>query len=268
MRKGQLLAQMVRNALIVVLALAALPASASIAVFVDGRNMKIDSYKMVDDETMQIVMKGGGSMTLPINRIDRIIDDEISTPEIVAEVKKIVEEGVFPHRSWRYNETSGPIFKSKFDRIIVDAAKKFDVDAALVSAVIKAESDFNPREVSNKGARGLMQLMPATAERFGVTNAYDPEANIYAGTRYLRWLLKTFDNNADLAVAAYNAGEGNIWKYNGVPPFRETVNYINRIAKHIRKAIDAKQIANLSPSPVPELPQPPAPSSGYRTAAP
>lgn len=223
---------------------AAVPASASIAIFTDGRNMKIDSYKMLDDESMTLVMKGGGSMTLPINRIDRIIDDEIATPEIVAEVKKIVEEGVFPRRSWRYNDDSGPIFKTKFDKIIIDAAKKFDVDAALVSAVIKAESDFNPREVSNKGARGLMQLMPATAERFGVTNAYDPEANIYAGTRYLRWLLKTFDDNADLAVAAYNAGEGNIWKYNGVPPFRETVTYINRIAKHIRKAIDTKKIAD------------------------
>jgi hypothetical protein len=206
--------------------------------------MKIDSYKVVDDDLMTLVMKGGGSKTLPITRIDRIIDDEIVTPEVVAEVKKIVAEGgVFPHRSWRYNETSGPIFKSKFDKIIIDAAKKFDIDAALVSAVIKAESDFNPREVSNKGARGLMQLMPATAQRFGVTDAYDPEANIYAGTRYLRWLLKTFDDNADLAVAAYNAGEGNIWKYNGVPPFRETVTYINRIAKHIRKAIDTKQIA-------------------------
>src|SRR6185369_1818013 len=204
-RRQGFLAKMVRNALAVLILAAAVPASASIAIFTDGRNMKIDSYKMLDDETMQLVMKSGGSMTLPINRIDRIIDDEIATPEVVAEVKKIVEEGVFPRRSWRYNETSGPIFKSKFDKIIIEAAKKFDVDAALVSAVIKAESDFNPREVSNKGARGLMQLMPATAERFGVTNAYDPEANIYAGVRYLRWLLKTFDNNADLAVAAYNA---------------------------------------------------------------
>jgi membrane-bound lytic murein transglycosylase B len=247
MGSSQLIAPMRRIVLAAVLfAAAALPASASIAIFTDGRNMKIDSYKMVDDESMQLVMKGGGSMTLPIVRIDRIIDDEIVTPEVVAEVKKIVEEGVFPKRSWRYTEDSGPIFKSKFDKVIVDAAKKFDVDAALVSAVIKAESDFNPRELSNKGARGLMQLMPATAERFGVTNSYDPEANIYAGTRYLRWLLKTFDGNADLAVAAYNAGEGNVWKYNGVPPFRETVNYINRIAKNIRKAIEAKQIAALN----------------------
>jgi len=84
-----------------------------------------------------------------------------------------------------------------------------------------------------------MQLMPATAARFGVTDSFDPVANIHAGTRYLHWLLETFKGNADLAVAAYNAGEGNVWKYNGVPPFRETVNYINRIAKHVRKALAA-----------------------------
>src|SRR6185369_15020673 len=103
----------------------AIPASASIAIFTDGRNMKIDSYRMLDDESMTLVMKGGGSMTLPITRIDRIIDDEITTPEVVEEVKKIVEEGgVFPRRSWHYNEMSGPIFKSKFDKIIIDAAKR------------------------------------------------------------------------------------------------------------------------------------------------
>ena len=94
-------------------------------------------------------------------------------------------------------------------------------------------------ELSNKGARGLMQLMPGTATRYGVTDSYDPTANIYGGVRYLKWLLQTFDGNADFAVAAYNAGEGNVWKYNGVPPFRETINYINRIAKHIRASMAA-----------------------------
>jgi soluble lytic murein transglycosylase-like protein len=160
-------------------------------------------------------------------------------PAIIAQAEKIIEEGVFPKKSWHYSEKSGPIFHSKYDKIIVDAAKKFDVDAALVSAVVKAESDYDNRTVSNKGARGLMQLMPATAARFGVTDSFDPVANIHAGTRYLHWLLETFKGNADLAVAAYNAGEGNVWKYNGVPPFRETVNYINRIAKHVRKALAA-----------------------------
>jgi membrane-bound lytic murein transglycosylase B len=237
---------MSRIAVLVLIALsAALPASASIAVFTDGRSMKVAAFKAIDEETMKLTMANGGSIQVPLTRIDRIIDDEVVTPEIVAEVKKIVEEGVFPRRSWRFNESSGPIFKSKYDPIIVEASKKFDVDAALVSAVIKAESDFNSREVSNKGARGLMQLMPATAQRFGVANSFDPIENIYAGTRYLRWLLQTFDGNADLAVAAYNAGEGNVWKYNGVPPFRETVTYIGRIARHIRKAIETKQIASI-----------------------
>ena len=219
------------------------PASASIAVFADGRNTKIESYE-VEAELIHLTLQGGGRMSLPLTRIERIVDDEIVPAEVVEEVKKIVAEqgGVFPKRSWRYDERSKPLWQSKYNDIIVAAAQKFDVDAALVSAVIKAESDYNPRIVSHKGARGLMQLMPATAKRFGVTNSFDPEENIHAGTRYLRWLLKKFDGNADLAVAAYNAGEGNVWKYDGVPPFRETVNYINRIAKHIRKAMDANVI--------------------------
>ena len=217
------------------LVLAAMPAGASIALFTDGRTMKIEGYRLVDEVYVQLTMKNGGAITVPLSRVDRIVDDEIVPPAIVAEVRKIVEEeGIFPKRSWRYDESHGPITKSKFDKIIVQAAKKFDVDVALVSAVIQAESNFNPHEISNKGARGLMQLMPATAERFGVFDSYDPEANIYGGVHYLRWLLETFHGDADLAVAAYNAGEGNVWKYNGVPPFRETINYINRIATRIR----------------------------------
>lgn len=236
---------MKRFLLALLFAAAALPASASIAVFIDGRSLKVDDFQALEDGTMRLTMKNGGSVVVPITRVDRIIDDEVVTPELVAEVKKLIADGgVFPRRSWRFHEASGPIFRSKFDATILEAARKFDVDAALVSAVIKAESDFNPREISHKGARGLMQLMPATALRFGVTDSFDPVANIYAGTRYLRWLLQAFNGNADLAVAAYNAGEGNIWKYNGVPPFRETVNYINRIAKNIRRAIDSKQIAD------------------------
>src|SRR3954471_16796487 len=227
----------------IALAALATPAGASIALFVDGRSMKISDYKVVDETNVQLTLKSGGAITVPLTRVDRIVDDEIVPAAIVEEVKKAVEKdgGVFPTRSWRYDEARGPIFKSKFDKLIVEAAKKFDVDAALVSAVIKAESDFNARQASNKGARGLMQLMPATATRYGVTNSYDPTANVYGGVRYLKWLLETFEGNADFAVAAYNAGEGNVWKYNGVPPFRETINYINRIARHVRKAMPAAE---------------------------
>ena len=226
---------MKRALLFLAILASAVQASASIAIFSDGRNMKISAYK-VDEESIHLTLPSGGVMSIPVARLERIVDDEVITPEVVAEVKKMAEEGVFPRRSWRYSEERGPLFQSRYNAIIVQAAKHFDVDAALVSAVIKAESDYDSRTISNKGARGLMQLMPATAQRFGVSNAFDPVENIHGGTRYLRWLLKTFDGNADLAVAAYNAGEGNVWKYKGVPPFRETVTYINRIAKHIRKA--------------------------------
>ncbi|MFZ2493603.1 MAG: lytic transglycosylase domain-containing protein [Thermoanaerobaculia bacterium] len=217
-------------------------ASASIAIFTDGRTMKIDGYA-VDEAIIHLVLQGGGKVSIPLTRVDRIVDDEVVTPEIVEEVRKMAEDGVFPQRSWRFTDASGPLFQSKYNDTIVKAARHHDVDAALVSAVIKAESDYNPRVVSHKGARGLMQLMPATAKRFGVSNSFDPEENIYGGTKYLRWLLEKFDGNADHAVAAYNAGEGNVAKYNGVPPFRETVNYINRIARHIRRAIDEQRIA-------------------------
>jgi transglycosylase-like protein with SLT domain len=224
---------MKKLALAALIACASFPASASIALFTDGRSMKIATFKLVDQDAIQLTFKNGGAMTMPINRIERILDDEVIEIEKTPEVKKLIEEGVFPKRSWHYDAARGPLFRSKYDKLIVDAAKKFDVDAALISAVIKAESDFNPREVSNKGARGLMQLMPATADRFGVVNSFDAKANINGGVRYLRWLLDTFSENADLAVAAYNAGEGNVWKYNGVPPFRETLTYIKRVSQKL-----------------------------------
>jgi transglycosylase-like protein with SLT domain len=213
---------------------AALPASASIALFTNGRSMKIAAFKLLGDGAIELTLKNGGAMTMPLTRVERILDDEVVEIETTPEVKKMILEGAFPKRSWHYDTSRGPLFRSKYDKVIVDAGKKFDVDVALISAVIKAESDFNPREISYKGARGLMQLMPATAARFGVANSFDPKANINGGVRYLRWLLEAFQGNADLAVAAYNAGEGNVWKYNGVPPFRETINYIKRIAQFIR----------------------------------
>jgi hypothetical protein len=231
-----------------VLTAAAIPASASIALLTDGRSMKVSGFKLIDENNIQLSFKNGGAVTMPLARVERIVDDEVVETEKTAEVKKLIEAGIFPKSTWRYDAKRGPIFPSKFDKVIVAAAKKFDVDAALISAVIKAESDFNPREISNKGARGLMQLMPATAARFGVSNAFNPTANIEGGVHYLRWLLDTFEGNADLAVAAYNAGEGNVWKYNGVPPFRETIHYINRIAGHVRSVLTDQATASASSS--------------------
>jgi soluble lytic murein transglycosylase-like protein len=142
----------------------------------------------------------------------------------------------------RTTKTAAAEFSHLYDSLVLEHAQRHALRPELVRAVIQVESGFNPLARSPKGAMGLMQLMPATAKRFGVTDSFDPKENINAGTRYLHWLLGKFDGNADLAVAAYNAGEGNVWKYDGVPPFRETVNYINRIAKHIRRAIENEVI--------------------------
>lgn len=113
--------------------------------------------------------------------------------------------------------------------IISQAARQYGIDRELIQAVIAVESCFNQRAVSPAGAQGLMQLMPATAERFGVSDSFNAKQNILAGSRYLQWLLKRFSGNLRYAVAGYNAGEGRIDQYGGIPPFRETQNYVKHV---------------------------------------
>jgi len=118
----------------------------------------------------------------------------------------------------------------KIDEMIYRAGQQHGVDPRLLHAVILQESRYKPDAVSYAGAQGLMQLMPAAAKRFKCENRNDPGQNIDAGTKYLRWLLKRFDGNVSLALAGYNAGEGNVAKYGyRVPPFRETRNYVRKI---------------------------------------
>jgi soluble lytic murein transglycosylase len=115
------------------------------------------------------------------------------------------------------------------EHLISHFAEKFQLDAALVKAVIKVESNFNPQVVSTKGAKGLMQLMPETAGEVGVSNPFDPSESIYGGSRYLRKMLDSFDRNLDYALAAYNAGPSMVRKYGGIPPYAETRNYVRRV---------------------------------------
>jgi soluble lytic murein transglycosylase-like protein len=123
---------------------------------------------------------------------------------------------------------------STYDEIIKNAALIYGVDPALIKAVIKTESNFDPRAVSNKGACGLMQLIPATAERFGVSDVFDPKANIYGGTKYLSWLMTYFKGDIKLVLAAYNAGEKSVEKYdNNIPPYKETINYVKKVFKFL-----------------------------------
>ncbi len=124
----------------------------------------------------------------------------------------------------------------KLDALIAAAAAKYGLDQRLIFAVMRQESGFNPRAISPKGASGLMQLMPATARRFGVENIFDPSQNIEAGARYLRFLLDTFNGDLELALAGYNAGESAVARYgNRIPPYRETVDYVRRIVAHYRQ---------------------------------
>jgi soluble lytic murein transglycosylase-like protein len=123
--------------------------------------------------------------------------------------------------------------KSSFDTIINQAAQKYDIPANLISSVIKHESNFNPNAVSKTGAAGLMQLMPKTASALGVNNPFDPEQNIFAGSKYLKQMLDKYDNDINLALAAYNAGPGNVDKYGGIPPFKETQNYVRKITNSL-----------------------------------
>lgn len=132
-----------------------------------------------------------------------------------------------------------------YDNYIQDASKKFNLDPALVKAVIHVESDFNPMAVSNKGARGLMQLMPQTAARYNQRDLFSPIANIDAGSRHLSYLMIRYDKNMPLVLAAYNAGEENVDRYRGIPPFQETRLYVKKVMRYKERYSSLKLAAAL-----------------------
>ena len=141
------------------------------------------------------------------------------TPKPAAQPKT-----VFPH-----NDIHPATLTPQLEAIVNNAARDYAVDKSLVKAMIHAESDFDANAVSAKGASGLMQLMPETAQRYGVRDIFDPEQNIVGGVRYLRDLLETFGHDVRLALAAYNAGEQAVLRYGGVPPYPETIQYVDRV---------------------------------------
>jgi len=131
----------------------------------------------------------------------------------------------------------GPDLKAQYDGVVQVMARRYKVPANLIHSIIRAESAYNSRAVSHKGAQGLMQLMPATARAYGVQDAFDPAQNIEGGVRYLRDLIKLYDRNTKLVLAAYNAGQEAVKKYGGIPPYRETVNYIKRVQSSYSKNV-------------------------------
>lgn len=129
-------------------------------------------------------------------------------------------------------------YGSQYDGYIKKAARNYEVDENLIHAVIRAESSYNPKAISPKGAVGLMQLMPETAKAYGVTDSFSPEENITGGTKYLKDLLDRYDGDLDRSIAAYNAGEGAVDKYKGVPPYSETIKYVQTVTNYLEESAE------------------------------
>ena len=210
--------------------LGALPARAELVILTDGRFLKVAAYE-AGAEQAQLTFETGGRMTLPILRIERVIEDEVvpepDPPEVVAEVATPPTPALIPLRF----EESQKVPDGPYGQMIYETAKRHSVNPQVVAALIRQESAGNPKARSHKGARGLMQLMPATAQRFGVRkeHLYDPKHNLEAGVRYLSWLLEQFPDDLSKVLAAYNAGENAVLRYGGIPPYRETRNYVRKI---------------------------------------
>ena len=198
----------------------ALPARAEIVFFSTGRTLSIREHRIdpTDDEKLILMLRNGGEIVCEPGVIDRIVPDEVPYPEPQVEESVQVLAVAAP-----------PAPPVKYGEIIDKVSAEHNVPANLVRAVIQVESAYHERARSPKGAMGLMQLMPATARQFAVADPYDPAANIEGGVKYLKSLLQRLP--VALALAAYNAGEAAVQRFNGIPPYRETQDYVARILR-------------------------------------
>jgi soluble lytic murein transglycosylase-like protein len=181
-------------------------ARADYLVLRSGARLNVSAYQLIGDR-YRIQVNGGSA--------------EVAAAEVVA----IEPEEIF------VAAPRLPLMQAPFGELIQTASQKYGVDADLLFSVIAAESNFNSKAISRRGARGLMQLLPATATRLGVKDVFDPAQNIDAGTRYLRDLMTRYQGDLVLTLAAYNAGPGAVQRYGRVPPYNETVSYVRAIRK-------------------------------------
>jgi hypothetical protein len=201
-----------RAAYVVAWLLAVAPtARAEIAVLQNGQVLKI-AERRVDGETTFLALRDGGEVGLPAALVRGFVPDEV-----MDEVHAAATAG------------------SELPALAIAAAQRHGLDPALVLAVVGVESAFAPNAVSPKGAQGLMQLMPGTAATLGVADAFDPAQNLDAGVRHLRSLVGRYRGDLRRALAAYNAGEGAVSRHGGVPPYRETRDYVRRVMARYRK---------------------------------
>lgn len=201
-----------RSALLLTLVVLAAPAlRAEYVVLRSGQRLTVTGYQLLGDKYR--LQMTGGSVEIAAGEVVAIEPEEVFTP---LPAKPIVNP---PYREW-----------------VEAAAARYGVDADLITSVIAVESNFDPKAVSRKNARGLMQLLPETAARLGVQNIDDPQENIDAGTRYLRELLQKYNNDLVLTLAAYNAGPERVQQYGRVPPFAETISYVRRVKRGYEKS--------------------------------
>ena len=197
-----------------VLALGVGAARAEIVFFSTGRTLSIKDHRAEDDKLV-LMLRSGGEIVCEPAIIDRIVPDEVPYPE--PEAEKPAQAAAVPGPPVKYGE------------IIDKVSAEQGVSPKLVRALIQVESAYHERARSPKGAMGLMQLMPETARQYAVADPYDPRANIEAGIKHLKSLLERLP--VALALAAYNAGEAAVQRFNGVPPYRETQDYVARILR-------------------------------------
>ena len=212
-----------------VLLAGAAAAGAELAILTSGHRYKVTEWELlrrgeaVDAERIRLTLEGGGAVTLPLLRVERIVDDEIveaPPPDSPAEPGFTFD--------YRPGQTAPA---TPYGELFLEVGREHELNPDLLAALARAESSYDPGAVSSKGARGLLQLMPATAERFGVSpvELHDPARNVLAAARYLTWLRRRFDDDLPRVLAGYNAGEGAVDAHDGVPPYRETVAFIGRV---------------------------------------
>jgi soluble lytic murein transglycosylase-like protein len=189
--------------------------------FANGRSMSVKDYR-VDGNVITVTLHRGGEASFDKALVTAIKADEMPYAEeptvIVVLAPAVLQSARAAH---------APLDARPFADLIETVSLKHGVDPELVHAVVQAESNYQPHAKSNVGARGLMQVMPDTAKDFGIRDLYDPQNNLEAGVQYLKFLLARFD--VKRAIAAYNAGPANVRKYNGIPPFQETQNYVKKV---------------------------------------
>ena len=196
-------------------------AQAEIVFLTSGRSVSVKGHR-VDGDRIILTLRTGGEVTCDRSLIDKILPDEVPYPEpVVAVAADTVQQTPSP--------AAGALLSSTpYGEIISAMSEAHGVDPLLVRALIQVESNYQTRARSPKGAMGLMQLMPSTARVYRVRNPFDPRTNIEAGIKHLKSLIDRF-GRVELGLAAYNAGEGAVTKFNGIPPYRETRNYVSRI---------------------------------------